>query len=192
MKLNYAKMNRFYLWAPFGLFQTFWFAFTVTRRTRSRSCPVSSAMRISMWSPFRFWWRQRLPISTARLPTRSVASRPIRALRPRMLAPLWMLWMKRPLLWRVIPCSRSYPINKLGSDQTFHHKKMFGSRVGTQTQNQNQFGFGFRIYFYTFWYGNRQKFKILNTHKFLGLKNVRKIKKNFFKNFQNSPDICTQ
>ena len=44
-------------------------------------------------------------------------------------------------------------------------------------------GFGFRIYFYTFWYKNQQMFKILNTHTFLGLKNIRKKEKNFRKFF---------
>jgi len=33
----------------------------------------------------------------------------------------------------------------------------------------------FRIQSYTFWFKNQQIFKVLITHKFLGLKNVRKI-----------------
>jgi len=43
---------------------------------------------------------------------------------------------------------------------------------------------------FTFWYRNQQTFKIFNAHKFLGLKDVRKIKANIQKIFRPKHFWC--
>ena len=61
--------------------------------------------------------------------------------------------------------------------------------VGDPNLNQNELGFGFRIKFYTFWYRNLKTFRIFDTLKFLGLKNVKKFLENFFKEFSKKSKV---